>query len=103
MSPNEQGTREIVARVRRLASATTRTPTSTVIVRVHEALAQAPCRLLTATVDDAMAVEERPNMPATRDEWPNWSLALPEPIETLARNPVAAKIARALRRARRTR
>ena len=98
LSPNEQGTREIVARVRRLTAATTRTPTSTVIVRVHEGLAQAPSRLLTATLDDAMGVEERPNMPATRDEWPNWSLALPEPIETLDRNPVAARISRALRR-----
>lgn len=98
MSPNDQGTREIVARVRRLTSATTRTPTSTVIVRVHEGLAHAPSRLLTATLDDAMGVEERPNMPATRDEWPNWSLALPAPIETLDRNPVAARIGRALRR-----
>jgi 4-alpha-glucanotransferase len=101
LSPNEQGTREIVARVRRMTAATARTPTATVIVRVHQGLAQAPSRLLTATLDDAMAVEERPNMPATRDEWPNWSLALPEPIETLERNPVAAKIGRALRRGRR--
>ena len=98
MSPNEQGTREIVARIRRLTSATARTPTPTVIARVHEALAQAPSRLLTATLDDAMSVEERPNMPATRDEWPNWSLALPEPIETLDRNAIAARIGRALRR-----
>ena len=26
---------------------------------------------------DAIGVEERPNMPGTVDEWPNWSLALP--------------------------
>jgi len=48
-----------------------------------------------------MAVEERPNIPATTDEWPNWSLALPAPIETLDTNLVAAKIAKALGRKRR--
>ena len=100
LSPNEAGTREIVSRVRRMTKATTRTATTTVVARVHECLGQAPSRILTATLDDAMAVEERPNMPATTDEWPNWSIALPEPIETLERNPVAARIARALRRRR---
>jgi 4-alpha-glucanotransferase len=45
-----------------------------------------------------MAVEERPNMPATNDEWPNWRLALPEPIETLAENRLARRIAKALQR-----
>ena len=45
-----------------------------------------------------MAVEERPNMPATSGEWPNWSLALPHPIETLKANALAARIARALTR-----
>jgi 4-alpha-glucanotransferase len=45
-----------------------------------------------------MAVEERPNMPATSDEWPNWRLALPEPIETLKTSRLAKRIARALKR-----
>jgi 4-alpha-glucanotransferase len=99
LSPNEKGTRDIRARVKRLARATARTPVSTVVTRVHEALAAAPCRILTATLDDALMVEERPNMPATTDEWPNWSLALPQPIESLEKNnPVAARIARTLAR-----
>ena len=54
--------------------------------------------MLTATLDDAMAVEERPNMPATDDEWPNWRLALPAPIETLKTSRLAKRIARALKR-----
>jgi 4-alpha-glucanotransferase len=69
-----------------------------VVARVHEALGRAPSRILTATLDDAMAVEERPNMPATNDEWPNWRLALPEPIETLKTSRLAKRIARALNR-----
>jgi 4-alpha-glucanotransferase len=100
LSPNELGTRDILARVRRLTDSTLRTPTSTVVVRIHEALAEAPSRIVTATLDDAMMVEERPNMPATTNEWPNWSLALPHPIETLPRNAVAARIAAAFNRRR---
>jgi len=101
LSPNEQGTRDIAARVGRMTRTTPRTPAPTVVVRVYESLARAPSRILTATLDDAMAVEERPNIPATTNEWPNWSLALPAPIETLDTNPVAAKIAKALGRKRR--
>jgi len=71
------------------------------VARVHEALAKAPSRILTATLDDAMAVEERPNMPATSDEWPNWRIALPKPIDTLQDDKLARRIARAFGRQRR--
>jgi 4-alpha-glucanotransferase len=101
LRPNEKGTRDILMRVRRLTRATARTPLSTVVVRMHEALAAAPSRLVTATLEDAMLVEERPNMPARTTEWPNWSLALPEPIESLDKSRIAAGIGRALARRRR--
>lgn len=98
LSPNDAGTREIKARVRRMTRATAATPIREIVARVHESLARAPSQILTATLDDAMAVEERPNMPATNDEWPNWRLALPAPIETLTRNRLAGRIAKALKR-----
>jgi 4-alpha-glucanotransferase len=98
LSPNEEGTREIRERIKHLTRSAETTPIDEVIVRVHEALGRAPSRIVTATLDDAMGVEERPNMPATTDEWPNWRLALPEPIESLTRSTRAQRIARALRR-----
>jgi 4-alpha-glucanotransferase len=98
LSPNEKGTRDIVARVRQMTGATARTSMEAIVARVHEALSAAPSRILTATLDDAMAVEERPNMPATTDEWPNWSIALPRPIEALEREGLPRRIARALSR-----
>jgi 4-alpha-glucanotransferase len=98
LSPNEQGTLAMRARVGQLTRATDRTPVDTVIARLHEVLGRTPARIVTATLDDAMAVEERPNMPATSDEWPNWSLALPQPIETLPKSPLAKRIAKALSR-----
>jgi 4-alpha-glucanotransferase len=102
LAPNEAGTQEIHDRVAAMTRAGAKTPVTTVITRLHAALAAAPSRLLTATLEDAMAAPERPNMPATTHQWPNWSIPLPAPIETLSKNPVAAAIARALNR-RRTR
>ena len=98
LSPNEAGTAEIRDRIKRLTHSNDATPLDEVIVRVHKALGRAKSRIVTGTLDDAMAVEERPNMPATTDEWPNWRLALPQPIETLTRSARAQRIARALRR-----
>jgi 4-alpha-glucanotransferase len=102
LAPNEAGTQEIHQRVARMTDATKRTPLATVITRLHVALATAPSRLLTATLDDAMAVAERPNMPATTDEWPNWCIALPRPVETLKDSALARGIARALARQRKS-
>lgn len=98
LSPNEKGTRDIVARLREMTGATSRTSIDTIIARMYEVLGTAPSRLLTATLEDAMAVEERPNMPATTDEWPNWSLALPRPIEALEREELPRRVARGLNR-----
>jgi 4-alpha-glucanotransferase len=98
LSPNEQGTLEMRARLGQWSGVSDRAPAETVIARLHETLARTPARIVTATLEDAMNVEERPNMPATSDEWPNWSLALPEPIETLTRSSLARRIAKALSR-----
>jgi 4-alpha-glucanotransferase len=94
LAPNEKGTRDMVNRVKRLARIGPGNPLPSVIIKIHEALAAAPSRIITATLDDALAVEERPNMPATTTEWPNWSIALPEPIESLEKNTIATRIAR---------
>jgi 4-alpha-glucanotransferase len=100
MAPNEEGTREILSRVKRLAKVQARTPLSRAIARIHEALASAPSRIITATLEDAIGVEERPNMPATTNEWPNWSIALPMPLESLEKNASATRLARILARGR---
>jgi len=41
-------------------------------------------------------VAERPNMPGTEDGWPNWSLALPEPLDAVLARPLTGAIAEAL-------
>jgi 4-alpha-glucanotransferase len=67
-----------------------------VIERAYRRLAESPSRIVTATLEDAQAVAERPNMPGTIDQWPNWSLALPQDIETMMEGELPRRIAGAL-------
>jgi 4-alpha-glucanotransferase len=61
----------------------------------YRRLATAPCALISATLDDALGVERRPNMPGAKDR-PNWRLPLPVPTEELAGHPGVRAVARVL-------
>jgi 4-alpha-glucanotransferase len=74
-----------------------------VILKTHEALARAPSVLIAATLDDALGAPDRPNMPGTTDQYPCWSLPLPRTLEQIMRDPLPARIARALSRRSRAR
>jgi 4-alpha-glucanotransferase len=96
LNPNAQGTRLIQRRVGRLAGVTAESQVSEAIPKLHEALARAPSKLRTATLEDALGVEERPNLPGTVDQWPNWRIALPVPLEDLRKHPSVHRVARAM-------
>jgi 4-alpha-glucanotransferase len=96
--PNEDSAARLHRRALERTGSDDDTPVAEVITRIHSDLAEAPCLVLTATLDDALSVEERPNMPGTVDQWPNWSLALPEPIEEFCSRPLVVRIARLLDR-----
>ena len=99
LKPNEEGTQQIRQRLASMAGVSDKTPIEEVIRRTYGLLAQAPSFLVTATIDDALAVKERPNMPgAAEDRHPNWSLALPSLVEDLQHNDVARSIAEVLNR-----
>jgi len=70
-----------------------------VILAAHRRLAASPSLLVAATLEDALRVEERPNLPGTTaDQAPNWSLALPLPLEEIEADPFVNQLAAALRR-----
>ena len=69
-----------------------------VIVAVHRRLAAAPSALVAATLEDALALRHRPNMPGTTDERPNWSLTLPVPLADVFSDPLVARVVAALER-----
>jgi 4-alpha-glucanotransferase len=98
LSPNEEGAAAMLSRLTAWTGAPGDAPAGEVVGLAYDALAGAPCRLLTASLDDLAVVEERPNMPGTVDEWPNWSIALPIPLEELEEAPLAERLAAALGR-----
>jgi 4-alpha-glucanotransferase len=97
MKPNEESTAEIHDRLSAAANLSNNPAIDEVIIHTYGLLAQAPSRILVAALDDAAMVEERPNMPAAEGN-PNWSLALPEPIEDLIQTKLPQQIAVLLRR-----
>ena len=99
-SPNEEGEAEVRRRLQAAAGAADDAPVADVVLGAYRALARAPSRVLVATLDDALGVEERPNMPGTVDEWPNWSIALPKPLEEIETDPGVRAVGEALRSTR---
>lgn len=96
MKPNVESTNQIVKRLRKNIGVNDDAPMEEVIARIYARLAKAPSMLLAASLDDALAVEERPNMPGTTTQWPNWSIALPETLEAIQTKELPRKIANAL-------
>jgi 4-alpha-glucanotransferase len=98
MEPNEEGTRQLRERLKHVAGVSDDAPVSEVVAATYDALAQAPCMLLTAGLDDALGVQKRPNMPGTTDQWPNWRIPLPMPLEEVETAPGPRAVAAALDR-----
>ena len=63
-------------------------PYAEVAEEIHRRLGASPAALAAATLEDLLGVVDRPNLPGTLDdERPNWSVALPMPIEALRDRP----------------
>ncbi|HEX2038320.1 MAG TPA: 4-alpha-glucanotransferase [Acidimicrobiales bacterium] len=73
-----------------------------VVAQTYGRLAEVPSMVVTATLEDVLLVKERPNVPGTTTEWPNWSLPLPKSLEEIQRDPVVAEVARRFGAARPT-
>jgi 4-alpha-glucanotransferase len=98
LQPNVEGLQEIRSRLQKTTELGDDAPAEQVVERAYRLLAKAPSAVLLATLDDALAVSERPNLPGTTFERPNWSLALPASLESLEKNPLPHKIAAILSR-----
>ncbi|HYM49405.1 MAG TPA: 4-alpha-glucanotransferase [Candidatus Limnocylindrales bacterium] len=98
LRPSPGAEEAMVRRLQEVTGLPREAPVGDVIAAAYAALARAPSQLVAATVEDALAVEERPNMPGTTDEWPNWSLALPLTLEEIMRDPRLRRLSTALAR-----
>jgi 4-alpha-glucanotransferase len=75
---------EMRASLERLVGRVDGRPADEVATEVHRHLGASPSALALATLEDLVGVVERPNVPGTtEDERPNWSTALPMPLEDL--------------------
>jgi 4-alpha-glucanotransferase len=75
------------------------TPPVDVAVAIYKRLAGARTRIVLASMEDALGVHERPNVPGTVDEFPNWRLALPLPLEEIEHADGVRRIAEAMKAA----
>jgi 4-alpha-glucanotransferase len=66
------------------------------IVEAYARLAEAPSTLLSATLDDAVAAERRPNIPGAVNR-ENWQIPLPVRVDELAGHRLAGRVASTLR------
>jgi len=96
LEPNLEATLEIHERLRAWTGLAETAPVAEVVGAVYRLLAEAPSTVVTATLEDALAVEERTNVPGTTEGRPNWSLALPRPLEELEEDPLALALAHTL-------
>jgi 4-alpha-glucanotransferase len=68
------------------------------ITKTFEQLAQVPSVIVMASMEAACVIAERPNMPSAAGKYPNWSLALPLPLEKLESSEVPRRLAQVLNR-----
>ena len=97
LKPSDEAVQEMHDRLAAMTGLAGDEPVETVITRAYSLLAEAPSLVVSATLEDALAVPARTNMPGTIDQWPNWSVALPGGIEALEASPLAGSIAKAMR------
>jgi 4-alpha-glucanotransferase len=99
LEPNVDGNATLRAPLASLAGGVGQARVKAVTLEAYRRLAASPALLVAATLNDALRVEERPNLPGTVDvRAGTWSLALPRTLEELAGDPFVDRLVTALRR-----
>jgi 4-alpha-glucanotransferase len=102
LKPNVKGTKESRASLQRLTGTDDDSPVEDVILKAYAELAKAPSSVVIASVEDALKVEKRPNLPGTLpDIRPNWSMPLPKSLEEIEQDTYVRQLAEVIRTTRR--
>jgi 4-alpha-glucanotransferase len=64
-----------------------------IVAALYGFLIRTPAMLVAATLEDAVEAPDRPNVPGTIDQRPNWSLPLPVLLDDLAADPRVRRLA----------
>ncbi len=98
LDPDPRSLDALRSRLARTAGLGADAAVETAILGVHQALAASPAALVSATLEDALRVEIRPNLPGTTArQRANWSIALPATLEALQADPFVRRLADVLR------
>lgn len=97
---NVEGTEAQLERLREWTGLQPDASVDDVIDAIYELLAQAPSAIVMATLEDTLGVVQRPNLPGTTDERPNWSIPLPLLVEDIREDPRIVRAAGVLGRDR---
>lgn len=93
LNPHPESVEVVLSRVKTMTGLSDDTPLAEVVFAVHGLLAEANSMVIAATLEDALLAEDRPNMPGTTDQWPNWRIALPATIEEFKERELPNRIA----------
>jgi 4-alpha-glucanotransferase len=98
-APDPERNAELRGRLAAAAGLDPLAPVEEAVLGAHRALAAAPSAVVLATLEDALAVEARPNLPGTTaDRWPSFCLPLPRRLEELVGLELPRRIAEVLAR-----
>ena len=98
VAPDAAALAELRKRLQTVTGVSAQAEPRAVILAAYAALAASPSAVVTAPLEDALALEERVNLPGTvAPSRPNWSLGLPLPIERLRDDPFVARLAAVVR------
>jgi 4-alpha-glucanotransferase len=73
-------------------------PDEEIVVAMHAVLTRAHSALRLTSPLDALGADRQPNLPGTEDEYPNWRIPLPVPLESLFSHVNVQKVIKALSR-----
>jgi len=99
LAPDERGLAQLRRRLVRASGLPADAPVDEVVEAIHRRLARSPSMLVSATLEDALRVERRPNLPGTiSTQRDNWSVPLPLALEHLIVDGRVSRLAALLRR-----
>jgi 4-alpha-glucanotransferase len=94
---DERERAELRALLRREGLATADDDLDALVDAMHGLLARTPSRLVGVALADALGEVRQPNLPGTQDEYPNWRLPLPVPVEDLDGHPGVRRLVEIMR------
>jgi 4-alpha-glucanotransferase len=98
LEPYAAGAEDMRKKLSRVSGQEPGSDTGEVILALHQALATAPSALLCATYEDLTGSTDRPNLPGTTRERPNWSILQKTPVDALDESPLPSAVAARLQR-----